>query len=138
VNLIPDVTGERWEEGVRRVYDETMDLVLRLGGTPSGEHGDGRLRAGLLARCYGPEVLALFHRIKEAFDPRGILNPGVILGEGPPPWDRLKVDPPGTVPTDIATALRAIEREGTYDTPRLRLADHPPAGSHPEPQARDL
>lgn len=138
VNLIPDVTGERWEEGVRRVYDDTMDLVLRLGGTPSGEHGDGRLRAGLLARCYGPEVLALFHRIKEAFDPRGILNPGVILGEGPPPWDHLKVDPPGTVPTDIAMALRTIEREGTYDTPRLRLADHPPPRSHPELQARDL
>ncbi len=123
VNLIPDVTRAGWEEGVRRVYDGTMDLVLQLGGTPSGEHGDGRLRAGLLARCYGPEILALFRRIKDAFDPRGILNPGVILGEGPPPWDHLKVDPPGTVPTDIEAALRSIERDGTYDTPRLRLAD---------------
>lgn len=123
VNLIPDVTGAGWQERVRQVYDETMDLVLQLGGTPSGEHGDGRLRAGLLERCYGPEVLALFHRIKNAFDPWGILNPGVILGEGPPPWDRLKVDPPGTVPTDIEAALRTIERDGTYDTPRLRLAD---------------
>ncbi len=123
VNLIPDVTAEGWQGRVRSVYDDTMDLVLQLGGTPSGEHGDGRLRAGLLARCYGPEILTVFHRIKDAFDPQGILNPGVILGEGPPPWDHLKVDPPGTVPTDIEAALRNIERDGTYDTPRLRLAD---------------
>ena len=126
VNLMPDVTGAGWRDAVREVYRETMDLVLQLGGTPTGEHGDGRLRAGLLARCYGPEVMALFRRVKDAFDPRGILNPGVVLAEGPPPWDRLKVDPPGTVPTDIERALRTIEREGSYDTLRLQLADRDP------------
>ena len=65
--------------------------MVRLGGTPSGEHGDGRLRAGLLRDVYGPEILELFRQVKAAFDPSGIFNPGIILPSGEPPISRLKV-----------------------------------------------
>jgi FAD/FMN-containing dehydrogenase len=79
VNLLPDVDRPGWEDAVAELLDEVTDELVRLGGTPSGEHGDGRLRAPLLARVYGDEVVALFSRVKAAFDPLGILNPGVIL-----------------------------------------------------------
>src|SRR6266850_495594 len=49
-------------ESVASLLQAVTDTLVRLGGTPSGEHGDGRLRAGLLARVYGDEVVALFAR----------------------------------------------------------------------------
>jgi FAD/FMN-containing dehydrogenase len=45
----------------------------------AGEHGDGRLRAPLIEIIWGAEIVACFRAVKRAFDPLGILNPGVIL-----------------------------------------------------------
>jgi FAD/FMN-containing dehydrogenase len=123
-NLLPDVTASGWEHDVAALYEEVSAGVLALGGTPAGEHGDGRLRAPLVERLYGSAVMALFRGVKEAFDPLSILNPGVILparGEGP--VDHLKVGlGAAPIPDDIAAALRTIERTGGYATPRLSLA----------------
>ncbi len=58
---------------------EVYDLVLRLKGTISGEHGDGRLRSQFLSKQY-PELYGAFVEIKRAFDPENILNPGIIVG----------------------------------------------------------
>jgi FAD/FMN-containing dehydrogenase len=55
------------------------DLVVSLGGTLAGEHGDGRLRAPLLRRIWHPEIITCFVALKNAFDPLGLMNPGVIL-----------------------------------------------------------
>ena len=123
VNLLPRVGRAGWEQGVAGVLEEVSDAVLRLGGTPSGEHGDGRLRAGLLQRVYGDEIVGLFRRIKLAFDPLGILAPGVILPSGDPAITRLKVGSQAVpIPGDIALALREIERTGGYGRSRLELA----------------
>ncbi len=128
VNLLPKVGRAGWEQGVAGVLAEVSDAVLRLGGTPSGEHGDGRLRAGLLQRTYGDEIVGLFRRVKLAFDPLGILAPGVILPSGEPAITRLKVGRQAVpIPDDIATALREIEQIGGYGRCRLELA-----GGHPE------
>ena len=62
-----------------RLYEEYYKLVLSLGGTTSGQHGDGRLRAPLLPKVYGPEVYALFQKLKKIFDPYNTLNPGVKI-----------------------------------------------------------
>ena len=107
------------------LYDEVSAGVLALGGTPAGEHGDGRLRAPLLEQLYGAEVTTLFRGVKEAFDPLTILNPGVILpARGAGPVSHLKVGRGAApIPVDIAAALRTIERTGGYATPRLSLAD---------------
>jgi FAD/FMN-containing dehydrogenase len=122
VNLLPDVTRPGWENAVRTLLEEVTEAVLRLGGTLSGEHGDGRLRAGLLQRAYGNEIMSLFTRIKQAFDPLGILNPGVILPNGETPISRLKVGPQAAaIPSDIASELRRIEREGGYAKSRMEL-----------------
>lgn len=69
--------GDR--QTVFKVMDEFYNLVISLGGSTSGEHGDGRLRAPYLPRVYGPEVYELFKKVKQIFDPHGILNPGVKL-----------------------------------------------------------
>jgi glycolate oxidase subunit GlcD len=55
---------------------ELFDLALRLGGTVSGEHGIGVLKAGQLARQWAPGAVAAQRAIKAALDPKGLLNPG--------------------------------------------------------------
>jgi FAD/FMN-containing dehydrogenase/Fe-S oxidoreductase len=80
---------------LRRIAEETADLVCGLGGSLSGEHGDGRARSELLPRMYPPETIAAFGELKRLLDPGGLLNPGVIVD--PEPLDaglRLAASPP--------------------------------------------
>jgi glycolate oxidase len=69
------------EQRARLAFGEVMDLAISLGGTITGEHGVGRLKAPWLPDQLGPEVMALTRRVKDALDPDGILNPGVVLGK---------------------------------------------------------
>ncbi|MGW2325452.1 FAD-binding and (Fe-S)-binding domain-containing protein [Streptomyces sp. NPDC001700] len=69
------------EAGVRVFRDfstDLADLVVAHGGSLSGEHGDGLARAELLPRMYGDEMVGLFHRFKDLWDPANGLNPGVL------------------------------------------------------------
>ena len=124
VNLLPELTRSDWEAAVAGLLEEVTDAVIRLGGTPSGEHGDGRLRAGTLQRVYGAQIMDLFRGVKLAFDPLGILNPGIILPSGEPPISRLKVGPNAVaLPPDVQRGLREIELTAGYGRSRLELAD---------------
>jgi glycolate dehydrogenase FAD-linked subunit len=67
------------EQRARHAFGQIMELALQLGGTITGEHGVGRLKAPWLPRQLGPDAMALTKRIKHALDPAGILNPGVML-----------------------------------------------------------
>jgi FAD/FMN-containing dehydrogenase len=69
--------GDR--QKVFRLMEEYYALVLGLGGTTSGEHNDGRLRAPYLERQYGSEIYALFQKVKQIFDPHNMMNPGVKI-----------------------------------------------------------
>ena len=128
VNTLPDVTRPGWSEGLAALYLDAVELLLRLGGTPSGEHGVGRLRAGLLERFYGPEVAALFRDVKRAYDPRSLLNPGVIIPSADwAPLRDLKVGPDAApIPDDIAQRLRDVERTAGWAIPKLDLATPSP------------
>ncbi|MEV6106780.1 FAD-binding and (Fe-S)-binding domain-containing protein [Streptomyces sp. NPDC051940] len=78
-------------------------LVVAHGGSLSGEHGDGKARAELLPRMYGTELVALFHRFKDLWDPDGGLNPGILAR--PEPLDsglRFEVLPSRPVPVEFA------------------------------------
>jgi FAD/FMN-containing dehydrogenase len=124
VNALPDTTRPHWRESLAQLLEDVTTLLLRLGGIPSGEHGVGRLRAGLLERFYGPEVMDLFRAVKRAYDPLTILNPGVIIpATGWSPLAALKIgDDAAVIPDDIATRLRDVERNGAWATPKLQLA----------------
>lgn len=124
VNLLPDLARAGWEHEVRAIYYEISEAVLRLGGVLSGEHGDGRLRAPWLEATYGPMVMMLFREVKAAFDPAGILNPGVKLPDGSTPISMLKAGSGAVeLPQDIALALRQIEQAGDYGRWRMELAE---------------
>lgn len=73
--------------GGAAVFREFMfaaaELVVRHGGSLSGEHGDGRARSELLGLMYSERALALQAAVKHAFDPDGLLNPGVLVAPRP-------------------------------------------------------
>ena len=62
-----------------RLIDDYYNLVISLGGSTSGEHGDGRLRAPYLEKLYGAELYGVFQKVKQIFDPYGTMNPGVKI-----------------------------------------------------------
>jgi FAD/FMN-containing dehydrogenase len=66
---------------IDQIASEVHDLAISLGGTISGEHGDGFVRTPFLERLYGSEIYALFEQVKHTFDPTNILNPGKIIGK---------------------------------------------------------
>ncbi len=88
------------EEGVRKFrqfMEEAADLVVRYGGSLSGEHGDGQARAELLPKMFGPELMQAFREFKSLWDPDWKMNPGKLiepyrldenlrLGAGYDPW----------------------------------------------------
>ena len=61
------------------VNDDIVRLAQRLDGTCTGEHGIGLHKMGFLIDEAGEDALALMRRIKLAFDPHNILNPGKIF-----------------------------------------------------------
>lgn len=69
--------GDR--QKVFKLLEEYHKLVISLGGSTTGQYGDGRLRAPYLEQLYGPEVYELFRKVKHIFDPHGILNNGVKI-----------------------------------------------------------
>jgi glycolate oxidase len=70
-------------EAVRRAREavrETFAVSVELGGTISGEHGIGYVKAPYLSMALGGETIEAMRRIKLALDPNGILNPGKMFG----------------------------------------------------------
>jgi FAD/FMN-containing dehydrogenase/Fe-S oxidoreductase len=63
----------------RSFLDEAADLVLSLGGSLSGEHGDGQSRAELLPKMFGEELVGAFREFKSIWDPDWRMNPGKVV-----------------------------------------------------------
>jgi FAD/FMN-containing dehydrogenase/Fe-S oxidoreductase len=63
----------------RAFLEEASDLVLSLGGSLSGEHGDGQARAELLPKMFGDELVQAFREFKAIWDPDGKMNPGKVV-----------------------------------------------------------
>jgi FAD/FMN-containing dehydrogenase/Fe-S oxidoreductase len=63
----------------RAFVEAAADLVVRYGGSLSGEHGDGQSRAELLPRMFGPELVEAFREFKAIWDPEGGMNPGKVV-----------------------------------------------------------
>jgi len=94
LNPLMDVRRPDWRARARRILEGTVELVAELHGTLSGEHGDGRIRAPFQDRIFGPSFARAFRAVKEALDPRAILNPGVLVAEpGQDPLAGLSPEP---------------------------------------------
>lgn len=81
-NMHPTVIYDAADPGstaeARRAFADIVSLALELGGSASGEHGVGILKRDAMATQLGP-VRELHHKIKGAFDPTGIMNPGKAI-----------------------------------------------------------
>ncbi len=61
---------------LHQLMDEVYGLVFEYKGSMSGEHNDGLLRSSYLPKMFAPEIISLFERTKNIFDPLNVLNPG--------------------------------------------------------------
>jgi len=68
---------------MRAIADDVFLLAWSLGGSISGEHADGLVRAAFVRKQYGNEYYELLCRIKNIFDPDGLMNPGKIINSDP-------------------------------------------------------
>ena len=68
-------------EDFESIADSVTDLVVKYGGSVSGEHGDGRARTQWNRKLYGDHLWEVFRDLKTAFDPDWLLNPGQVCGD---------------------------------------------------------
>lgn len=66
-------------DNLKKITDETFDLVVKYGGSWSGEHGDGLVRSAYNERFFGPKIYQAFKVVKKLFDPENLMNPGKIV-----------------------------------------------------------
>jgi FAD/FMN-containing dehydrogenase/Fe-S oxidoreductase len=66
-------------ENLKNITDETFELVVKYGGSWSGEHGDGLVRSSYNERFFGTQLYNAFRDIKHLFDPENLMNPGKIV-----------------------------------------------------------
>ncbi|QCC47812.1 FAD-binding and (Fe-S)-binding domain-containing protein [Halobellus limi] len=68
-------------DAMEAIGEAVTDLVVELGGSVSGEHGDGRARTQWNRKLYGDDLWFAFQDLKTAFDPDWLLNPGQVCGD---------------------------------------------------------
>ncbi|MCP4124919.1 MAG: FAD-binding protein, partial [Bacteroidetes bacterium] len=111
----------------RDIGTDTAHLVKKYGGSLSGEHGDGRVRAEFIPYMVGDANYELFRSLKQVFDPKNIFNPGKIV-DAPPMDESLRYEEDVATPeihtildySDTQGILRAAEKcNGSGDCRKL-------------------
>jgi len=92
--------------------DRAADLVVRHGGSISGEHGDGQARAALLGKMYGEQLVAAFRTFKSIWDPDNRMNPGKVVDARRPDQD-LRVGPT-YAPKPVQTHFAYRDDHGSF------------------------
>ena len=77
--LRDQLSEEEWKEKLEKVFAALYAKAFEMGGQVSGEHGIGYVKRPYLKESRGEPQLELMAAIKQAFDPKGILNPGKIF-----------------------------------------------------------
>ena len=75
-----DMTKDAVHEDIIELNKKVYELVLKYGGSTTGEHNDGIIRTPYVKDMFGPEMYALFEKTKNIFDPQNIFNPGKKVG----------------------------------------------------------
>ena len=79
VQPLLDLRREQDIENLKKIANETFDLVVKYGGSWSGEHGDGLVRSPFNESFFGNRIYQVFKDIKKLFDPENLMNPGKIV-----------------------------------------------------------
>ncbi len=83
VHLRIDMPIDHSGTPLRNFMTDAAHLVAKYGGSLSGEHGDGRARSELLPIMYSEDAIKVFGQFKDLFDPKNLLNPGVLVDPDP-------------------------------------------------------
>ncbi len=113
-----DLTNPDGIAKFRSFIEEAADLVVRYGGSFSGEHGDGQARGELLPKMFGDDLIRAFGQFKAIFDPGNRMNPGKVTA--PNPLDgqlRLGAD---YNHGDVATHFKYPNDDGSFGRAVLR------------------
>jgi Fe-S oxidoreductase len=95
---------------MRTIMEDITGLVLEYNGALSGEHGDGLARSEWNRKMFGDAVYQAFRRVKAAFDPHNLLNPGKVV-DAPPMTEQLRYGP-GYDPEPPPTLFDYSRQEG--------------------------
>jgi FAD/FMN-containing dehydrogenase/Fe-S oxidoreductase len=113
-----DLKSEPGIRQFRSFLDEASDLVLELGGSLSGEHGDGESRAELLPKMFGPELIDAFREFKSIWDPAWKMNPGKVV-DAYRITDNLRLGP-SYAPPQLKTHFAFAQDHGSFEHAALR------------------
>ncbi|HEX3665434.1 MAG TPA: FAD-binding and (Fe-S)-binding domain-containing protein [Rhizomicrobium sp.] len=113
-----DLSTEQGLKIWQAFLEEAADLVVKYGGSLSGEHGDGEARGALLERMYGAELMAAQREFRAIWDPRQRMNPGKIL-DPYPVTGNLRVGP-SYKPPEIKGLFAYPEDGGSFTKATLR------------------
>jgi FAD/FMN-containing dehydrogenase/Fe-S oxidoreductase len=111
VRPLLDLRSQKDIDTMRSIAGEVADVALAMGGTLSGEHGDGRVRSAYLRRQFGP-VYEIMRQVKRLWDPAGLLAPENVITE------RTELD---TEHLKYGPAYRVIATGSDYDREHWRL-----------------
>jgi len=103
---------EKDVKAMRAIAEEAFELVRQYKGSHSGEHGDGLVRSEFHREMFGTELVKAFEKVKDTFDPTGVMNPGKIVRA--PKFDARDLFryPPDYAVKDFAPALDWSEYPG--------------------------
>ena len=142
-----DFTIPEGVEHYRHFLDDAAELIVKFGGSFTGEHGDGESKAAMLPKLFGPELIEAFREFKAIWDPIDRMNPGKVVNpyppaEVPPPRPATTTrDDPQTVfkyPDDNGSLEYATERCVGVGQCRKDDGDHvPELHGHPRGEALD-
>jgi FAD/FMN-containing dehydrogenase/Fe-S oxidoreductase len=79
VQPLLDLRKEQDITNLKNITEETFELVVKYGGSWSGEHGDGLVRSAYNERFFGSKLYQAFRDVKKLFDPQKLMNPGKIV-----------------------------------------------------------
>ncbi|MGA9794391.1 MAG: FAD-binding and (Fe-S)-binding domain-containing protein [Rhizomicrobium sp.] len=113
-----DLSTEAGLKNWHAFLDEASDLVVKYGGSLSGEHGDGEARGELLERMYGPDLMSAQRAFRAIWDPRQRMNPGKIL-DPYPITANLRVGP-SYQPAEVRGLFAYPQDDGSFTKSTLR------------------
>ncbi len=115
INPVINLKTPKGVNQLKHISQEAIALGISLGGTSTGEHGEGLARSYYNEQVYGKKLHQAFRQLKHLFDPQNIMNPGKIV-EKPLPWDEtlLRFNPSYRTPLAIVETYQDFSRDGGF------------------------